>query len=139
MAKPDELRMRALQATERAHAPYSRFAVVAAIEDASGTVHVGANIECMSYPLGACAEATAIGHMVMAGSSVIRQVAVIARNHGAGDRIEADITPCGGCRQRLAEFGTAETLVHLCNADGVSETWRLGDLFPAGFTAELGS
>ena len=139
MATPDELRTRALEATERAHAPYSRFAVGAAIEDASGIVHAGANIECVSYPLGSCAEATAIGHMVMAGGSAIRQVAVIARNRGAGNRIEAGITPCGGCRQRLAEFGTVETLVYLCDADGVSETWRLGDLFPAGFTAELGS
>ena len=139
MATPDELRVLALEAAERAYAPYSRFHVGAAIEDAAGAVHTGANIECVSYPLGSCAEATAIGRMVMAGGSGIRQVAVIARNRGAGDRIETGITPCGGCRQRLAEFGTAETLVHLCDAEGVSETWRLGDLFPAGFTAELKS
>ena len=130
MASSEDLRVAAARAMSRSHSPYSKFPVGAAIEDETGAVHAGANIECVSYPLGSCAEATAIGHMIMAGGTRIVQVAVIA------ERL-ASVTPCGGCRQRLAEFGTPDTLVHLCDEKGVTETLRLAELFPHGFTAEL--
>lgn len=120
----------AREAMKRAHAPYSKFPVGAAIRTDEGRIHAGANIEVVSFPEGWCAETTAIGHMVMAGGGRIAEVAVIAEKLPR-------CTPCGGCRQRLAEFGTAETLVHLCDATGVVETVRLGDLLPLAFEAEI--
>jgi cytidine deaminase len=113
-------------AMQHAHAPYSKFPVGAAILSESGKVYSGANIENASFPEGWCAETTAIGHMVMAGETKIAAVAVVAEKMPR-------ITPCGGCRQRLREFGTAETLVHLCDESGVVETVTLGDLLPKSF------
>ena len=120
----------ARDAMARAHVPYSHFPVGAAIRAEDGRIHAGANIEVISYPEGWCAETTAIGHMVMAGNSRIAEVAVIAEKM-------ARCTPCGGCRQRLAEFGTAETKVHLCDETGVVETLTLGDLLPMAFEPEV--
>jgi cytidine deaminase len=117
-------------AMAHAHVPYSRFPVGAAIRTDDGEVHAGANIEVVSYPEGWCAETTAIAHMVMAGGRRIAEVAVIAEKL-------ARCTPCGGCRQRLAEFGTAETKVHLCDETGVVETTTLGALLPLAFDAEV--
>ena len=114
---------------ERAHAPYSRFPVGAAILDADGAVHTGANIDVISFPEGWCAETTAIGHMVMAGANRIAEVAVIAE--------KLDLcSPCGGCRQRLAEFSGPETLIHLCDAEGVKKTVRMDELLPLAFQTE---
>lgn len=119
----------ALEAMARAHAPYSQFPVGAAIRADNGRIYAGANIEVVSYPEGWCAETTAIGQMVMAGAARIEEVAVIAEKM-------ALCTPCGGCRQRLAEFGAAETKVHLCDANGVVETVTLVDLLPRAFESE---
>ena len=130
MPSPDELREAAWAAMQRSHSPYSGFPVGAAIADEGGAIHSGANIECVSYPLGSCAEATAIAQMVMAGSKRIEAVAVVARK-------QPGVTPCGGCRQRLAEFASAETPVYLCDATQVVETVTLGALFPHGFEADL--
>lgn len=125
-----ELFEAARTAMRKAYAPYSNFPVGAAIRADDGRIYSGANIEVVSFPEGWCAETTAIGHMVMAGARSISEVAVIAEKL-------AGCTPCGGCRQRLAEFGNAETKVHLCDAGGVIETVRLGDLLPKAFDAEL--
>jgi cytidine deaminase len=122
----EDLFAAARHAMERAHVPYSRFPVGAAIRSESGAVHAGANIENASYPEGWCAETSAISHMVMAGERRIVELAVVAERM---DRI----TPCGGCRQRLREFGSAETRVHLCDATGIVETVTLGDLLPKAF------
>ena len=113
-------------AAGKAHAPYSDYPVGAAIRTPSGAVFAGANIENVSFPEGWCAETSAIAHMVMAGEREIAEVAVFAAR-------AARATPCGGCRQRLREFGTADTKVHLCDADGVVETRTLADLLPAAF------
>lgn len=113
-------------AMARAHVPYSRFPVGAALRSRSGAIFAGANIENASYPEGWCAETSAIAHMVMAGETRIVEVAVVAEKM-------ARITPCGGCRQRLKEFANADTSVHLCDANGVVETVRLGDLLPRAF------
>jgi cytidine deaminase len=122
----EDLFAAARHAMERAHVPYSRFPVGAAIRSESGAVHAGANIENASYPEGWCAETSAISHMVMAGERRVVELAVVAERM---DRI----TPCGGCRQRLREFGSAETRVHLCDATGIVETVTLGDLLPKAF------
>lgn len=126
----DDLFARARQAMRKCHAPYSNFPVGAAIRTSDGRIYAGCNIEVVSFPEGWCAETTAIGHMVMDGGGRIAEVAVVA------ERLVA-CSPCGGCRQRLAEFGSAETKVHLCDAaSGVVETVTLGTLLPKSFPTE---
>ena len=116
----------ARRATENAYVPYSNFPVGAALLLPDGSIVTGANIENASYPEGWCAETSAIAHMVMAGDDRIAENAAVAEKM---DRI----TPCGGCRQRLREFGAAETRVYLCNQAGIVETVTLGDLLPKAF------
>lgn len=117
-------------AMAKAYAPYSKFPVGAAIRTEDGRVFSGCNIEVISYPEGWCAETTALGHYVMAGGGRITEIAVIAEK-------KAKVTPCGGCRQRLAEFAGPDTPLHLCDSTGVVETVRLKDIFPLGFEAEV--
>jgi homotetrameric cytidine deaminase len=115
-------------AMARAYAPYSRFDVGVALRDEAGRLHAGANVENASYPEGHCAETSAIGALVAAGGTAIHEVAVMADTEL--------ITPCGGCRQRLAEFARPDVAVHLCGPEGVRRTVTLGDLLPLGFGPE---
>ena len=115
-----------LAARALAHVPYSRYAVGAAVLDENGAVHAGCNIENAAYPQGWCAEATALGAMVMAGGK--RATAVLVT--GPGPDV---ITPCGGCRQKLREFGDDSLLVIAADPGGVRQTWTLGQLLPASF------
>ena len=117
-------------AMARAYAPYSKFPVGAAIRTEDGRVFTGANIEVASYPEGWCAETTALGHYIMAGGGKITEVAVIAERM-------AKVTPCGGCRQRLAEFTAADTPLHLCDDKGVVETVTMGQMLPYGFAGDV--
>ncbi|NDW04673.1 cytidine deaminase [Jiella pacifica] len=121
----------AKQAMAKAHAPYSRFPVGAAILAEDGSVHSGCNIEIVSFPEGWCAETSAIARMVMAGGSrKIAEVAVVAEKLVA-------CSPCGGCRQRLAEFSAPSTRVHLCDVTtGVVETVTMGELLPHSFATD---
>ena len=112
----------------RAHAPYSRFKVGAAIRTASGAVYAGCNVENVAYPEGTCAEAGAIAAMVAAGETRIAEVCVIADS-------PAPVPPCGGCRQKLAEFAGQEVLVTLCTTDGKALTMTVADLLPGVFSA----
>ncbi|MGB7287606.1 MAG: cytidine deaminase [Salaquimonas sp.] len=123
---PADLQHLALQAAGKSHSPYSQFPVGAALVTTDGRVFAGTNVENVSSPEGWCAETSAIAHMVMDGGGKIAEIAVLG--------LKADLcTPCGGCRQRIAEFGSQETKVHLCNKDGVVETVTLGDLLPKSF------
>lgn len=117
----------ARNAMRHAHVPYSHFPVGAALRGAGGGIHAGANVENAAYPQSQCAEASAIGAMVAAGETRITAIAVVAQN--------VDVCPpCGGCRQRLSEFATADTPVHL----GDDTTTTLGELLPLSFgVAEL--
>jgi cytidine deaminase len=128
----DDLLNAARAAMANAHAPYSRFPVGAALRSASGAIHVGCNGENASYPEGWCAETGAIAAMVAAGETAIAEIAVVA------DQMPL-ITPCGGCRQRLAEFAGPDAKIHLCDASGIVETVTLGDLLPRAFAVETGS
>ncbi len=112
-----------------AHAPYSGFAVGAAIRTEGGAVFSGCNVENVAYPEGTCAEAGAIAAMVAAGERVIAAVAVIAG--GA-----APVPPCGGCRQKLAEFGAAQVPVTMATTEGAREETTIGALLPGAFGAE---
>jgi cytidine deaminase len=129
MPAAEELFKAAKEAMRSAHAPYSQFPVGAALLTGGGKVFAGCNVENASYPEGWCAETSAIAQMIAAGERTIAEVAVIAEKMPR-------ITPCGGCRQRLREFGAAETLVHLCDASGVVETVTLGELLPMSFALQ---
>lgn len=119
----------AIAAMSKAHAPYSRFPVGAALRTEDGRVYSGCNIENASFPEGWCAETTALGHYVMGGGGRITEIAVVAEKM---DRI----TPCGGCRQRLAEFAGPDAKLHLCDANGVVETLTMADILPLGFRGD---
>ena len=122
----DRLLAAALAARAHAHAPYSHYAVGAAVLDENGQVHAGCNVENAAYPQGWCAEATALGAMVMAGGRSLRAVLVA----GPGPLA---ITPCGGCRQKLREFGADALPVLAADPTGVVDSWSLGELLPASF------
>ena len=116
-------------ARQHAYAPYSRFAVGAAVMDAEGHIHAGANVENAAYPQGLCAEASAIAHMVLAGGRRIVAVAVV------GDAPQP-VTPCGGCRQKLREFAADDTPVLVAGPAGERARYTLGELLPASFGPE---
>ncbi|GBD43375.1 Purine nucleoside phosphorylase 2 [bacterium HR40] len=119
----------AFRVRERAYAPYSGFRVGAAIRTTSGAVYLGCNVENASYPEGQCAEAVAIGAMVAAGERRIREIAIV----GSGPD---PCPPCGGCRQRLAEFAHPESRVHMVSGDGHRLlSLSLGELLPHAFAA----
>jgi len=112
-----------------AFAPYSQFAVGAALRAEDGSIHAGANVENASYPQGQCAETSAIGALHAAGHTRIVEVAVVA------DRMDF-CPPCGGCRQRLAEFASPGTPVHLGRPGGPVRTTTVGELLPLAFDLE---
>jgi homotetrameric cytidine deaminase len=119
--------MRAAEAAMRnAYAPYSNFKVGAALRAPSGAIYTGANVENAAYPQGQCAEASAIGALIAAGESAIRAVAIVA------DRGE-NVGPCGGCRQRLSEFGGPDTPVYLGRPGVSPQPVTLGQLLPMSF------
>jgi homotetrameric cytidine deaminase len=109
-----------------AYVPYSRFPVGAALRTPDGSVHVGSNVENAASPQGQCAETSAVGALIAAGHTRIAEVAVTA------ERMEF-CPPCGGCRQRLAEFASADTLVHLGRPGGPHKTVTVGELLPLAF------
>jgi cytidine deaminase len=113
-------------AMARAYAPYSRFPVGAAVRGESDALYAGCNVENAAFPLGSCAEASAISAMVMAGERRILEVLVIGKG-------PALVSPCGGCRQRLHEFADDTTPVHICDSDGLRRTVTLGELLPLSF------
>lgn len=113
-----------------AHAPYSKFPVGAAIRAEDGKIYTGANIENLSFPQGWCAEPTAISAMIMGGAKKIVEMAVIAEKL-------AECPPCGGCRQKIAEFASAHTRIYLCNEVGVSKTMTMEELLPFSFKTEI--
>ena len=113
---------------ENAHAPYSRFKVGAAVRSRSGKVYVGCNVENVAYPEGTCAEAGAIAAMVAAGERELLEVAVIADS-------PQPVPPCGGCRQKLAEFGNGDVQVILATTDGKRLSTTIAELLPGSFTA----
>jgi cytidine deaminase len=112
-----------------AYAPYSGFQVGAAIRSTSGAVHVGCNVENVAYPEGTCAEAGAIAAMIAAGDTEIAEVAVIADGTDP-------VPPCGGCRQKLAEFGAGDVPVTMATVDGKTLKTTVGDLLPGRFGAD---
>jgi len=118
----------AARVRENAYVPYSRFKVGAAIRSTNGNLHLGCNVENAAYPEGTCAEAGAIAAMIAAGDARIAEIAVIAD-------CPAPVPPCGGCRQKLAEFADSDTPVTLATTDGKRLETSVGDLLPGAFDA----
>lgn len=116
----------ALAAYGNAHAPYSGFPVGAAVRSASGRVYSGCNVENAAYPQGWCAEASAIAAMVTAGERRIAAVLVVAGG-------TETITCCGGCRQKIREFASADVPVWSCDPAGLRAAFTLGELLPHSF------
>lgn len=113
---------------ENAHAPYSKFKVGAAVQAASGTIYVGCNVENVAYPEGTCAEAGAIAAMIAGGDTKIAAVAVIADS-------PQPVSPCGGCRQKIAEFADGDVVVTLATTDGTVLETTVATLLPGSFDA----
>ena len=132
----DDLIKAALNAMERSHSPYSGFRVGAAVQDEHGAVHLGCNVENASYSEGACAETNAIGAMVAAGGRRIAVIAVV----GSAARTDspfagvANCTPCGGCRQRIAEFADGDTRIVVQSGPGELRTYTVDELLPDSFS-----
>jgi len=113
----------------QAYAPYSRFPVGAAIRAPGGAIFAGCNVENAAFPQGACAEASAIAAMAVAGERRIAEILVI----GDGDGL---CMPCGGCRQRIREFADAGAPIHVAGPEGVRASFTLGELLPHAFGPE---
>ncbi|MCF3642932.1 cytidine deaminase [Rhizobium sp. TRM95111] len=126
----DDLFAAARAAMAFAHVPYSKFPVGAAIRAEDGRIYAGANIENLSFPQGWCAEPTAIGQMIMGGARKIVEIAVIAEKLPL-------CPPCGGCRQKIAEFATPQTRIYLCDDTGVKKTMTMPELLPFAFETEI--
>lgn len=119
-----ELLEAALVARERAYAPYSKFLVGAAVRAASGKIYTGCNIENASYGLTVCAERNALFSAVGAGEREFTVLCVV------GDT-EAPISPCGACRQVMAEFKVKRII--LANLKGDVKEYTLDELLPLSF------
>ena len=112
-----------------AHAPYSHFAVGAAVLDEQGRVHAGCNVENAAYPQGWCAETSALARMIGSGGRRLQAVVVV----GVADE---PVTPCGGCRQKLREFAAPDCPVWMADLDRVRLRTTVAALLPMSFGPE---
>jgi cytidine deaminase len=126
MGTIEELFSAAVAARSHAYAPYSGFAVGAALRTETGAIYCGANVENAAYPVGTCAEAGAIAAMVATGERRIAELLVVADG-------EALVTPCGACRQRIREFAGEDTKIHVAGLQGVRATFTVEALLPQAF------
>jgi len=117
----------AVEARKKAYAPYSKYRVGAALRTKSGRIYTGVNIENAAYPHTMCAERVAIFKAVSEGETGFEAISVVTNNGGS---------PCGGCRQVLAEFGL-DTVVLIANGDGkLIKEMTVKELLPEAFTPE---
>ena len=120
------LKEAALAVRENAYVPYSQFKVGAALRTPSGAIYIGCNVENVAYPEGTCAEAGAIAAMVAAGETQIVEAYVVAGS-------PMPVTPCGGCRQKLAEFAQADVPMTMATTGGIEQHTTVGALLPGVF------
>ncbi len=118
----------AIAARKHAYGKYSNYQVGCALEDERGRIHIGCNVENETYPEGTCAEAGAIAAMAVTGGRRIRTIAVA----GGYDEITT-CTPCGGCRQKIAEFADSATRILMIDKSGDWSEHRIADLLPESF------
>jgi len=117
------------EAMSKAYVPYSNYPVGALIVTNNGNTYSGCNVENASFPLGNCAEASAIASMVIGGEKKIKKIYVMTKNDEGG-------IPCGGCRQRIREFSDENTQIMMCSPDGVQQRINLSELLPNSFGPE---
>ena len=117
------------EAMNKAYVPYSNYPVGALIVTDNGNTYSGCNVENASFPLGNCAEASAIASMVIGGEKKIKKIYVMTKNDEGG-------IPCGGCRQRIREFSDENTQIMMCSPDGVQQRINLSELLPNSFGPE---
>ncbi len=122
----DELFLAAVAVRQNAYAPYSHFAVGAAIRSLSGAVFSAANVENAACPVGTCAEAGAIAAMIASSERKIAEILIVADSPDP-------VMPCGACRQRIFEFATKDTKVHSAGPAGVRKSMAFAELFPNAF------
>lgn len=125
----EQLIQEAIEARQQAYAPYSQFAVGAALLTGSSRIYRGCNVENASYGLTNCAERTAIFKAVSEGDRKIEAIAVVADTEGP-------VSPCGACRQVLAEFCDEHTKIYLTNLHGHTEEWTMAQLLPGAFLSK---
>ena len=119
----------AQKAMKNAYAPYSHFCVGAAILDENDNIHAGCNVENAAYPLGTCAEGSAISNMVISGGTLIKQIMLIS----SGEQL---VTPCGGCRQKIKEFSDSRTEIIVFHENKTTK-FSMEDLLPQSFSKEF--
>lgn len=127
MISAQQLFEQALKVRAQAYAPYSHFAVGAAVLSSGGKIYCGCNVENASYPCGICAEAGAIAAMVAAGEQQITAILVLADS--------SCILPCGNCLQKIAEFGSKDTVIYSADLKQIVKTQKLGEILPQSFSA----
>lgn len=125
----DQLFSAARAAQANSYSPYSKFPVGAAILTNTGTVYAGCNVENAAYPQGVCAEASAISAMVTAGERTIAAILTVC----PGEQLS---TCCGGCRQKIREFSTPDTVIYAAGPRGVMASFTIDELLPASFGPE---
>lgn len=126
-AVAEELRERALNAMRQAYAPYSRFRVGAALRGTDGSVTTGCNVENAAYPVGICAERGAVAAAVVHGVREFDRLVIATE-------AETPASPCGMCRQVLAEFAPELEIVSITTG-GAAAQWTMRELLPAAFTS----
>jgi len=117
------------EAMSKAYVPYSNYPVGALIVTNNGNTYSGCNVENASYPLGNCAEASAIASMILGGEKKIKTIYIMTKN-------DEGAIPCGGCRQRIREFSDENTQIMMCSPDGVQQRINLSELLPNSFGPE---
>lgn len=122
----DTMIQRAMRVMAHSYSPYSAFAVGACIKTSNADYFAGTNIENGAYGLCQCAESVAIGQMICAGQKQIDELLVLAHDN-------RPCPPCGACRQRIFEFSTQETQIHLANQSGVLVSFSIDELLPTAF------
>jgi len=124
--KQSELFNAAKIAHKKSYSPYSKFKVGAAIMDNQGHIHMGCNVENAAYPIGCCAEQSAVSQMIVNGGTKIEEILIIGKKGQA-------CPPCGACRQIIFEHGYQHTQVHLETSPGQFITKSISDLLPEAF------
>lgn len=123
----EELFRNAIDACNKAYAPYSNFPVGASLKTSDGKIFNGCNTENASYGLSICAESAAISNMIVGGSTQIDTIVIVAKKL-------AKCAPCGACRQRIVEFSNDKTTVLLMDIDGnIQGEYKAFDLLPESF------
>ena len=126
MTSQNTLIKQAQKAMKNAYAPYSNFCVGAAIIDENHNTHVGCNVENAAYPLGVCAEGSAISNMVLSGGRLIKKIMLVS----TGEKL---VTPCGGCRQKIKEFSDDNTQIQIFHQNQIT-SFSMEDLLPYSFS-----